>query len=88
MERSTSPRVVCVPATGDGRHAGGGTTGVERRGRRPELGAVDVQADQILRPGDRGQGARSILRHGAVHVLQLHDDRLLERPNCRRVSST
>lgn len=61
---------------------------MERRGRRPQLGAVDVQADQVLRPGDRGQGARSVLRHGAVHVLKLHDDRLLERPNHWRVSST
>lgn len=88
MERPTSPRVVCVPTAGNGRHAGGGSTGVERRGRRPELGAVDVQADQVLRPRDRGQGTRSVFRHGAVHVLQLHDDRLLERPNRRRVSST
>lgn len=88
MERPTSRHVVRAPGAGDGRHAGGGPAGVERRGRRPKLGAIDVQTYQILRPGNRGQGTRPVLGHGAVRVLQLHDDRLLERPNRRRVSST
>lgn len=80
MERPCAGRVF------GGSQDAGEPRGVERRGRGPELRDVDVQTLKVLRPRDDGQGARSILRHGAVTVRQLHVVRLLERAVRRRVS--
>lgn len=82
MERRPCPGGV-VGGAQDAREPGS----VERGRGRPELGAVDVQAVQVFRPGNRGQGPRPVLQHGAVHVLELHDDELLERPDGGRVST-
>lgn len=80
VERPSAGRVF------GGAQDAGEPRGVERRGGGLELGDVDVQTVKVLRPRDDGQSARSVLRHGAVPVLQLHVVRLLERTVRRRVS--